>query len=241
VIATIILYGIIERLFNPFLDLVTGNFTKLPIFGIFGLLTIILASILTFHLVLNAYRRIKSALSTRAIRFYASRKDLPELETRLLQAKREIGILGITLEYLSRQYADIIKQLLCKGVHMKFLTLNPNSELVGRVEKAMATTRVKEAIIASLETLCLIKQELGSIEKSRVEIRTFDLLPIHSIIVVDPNSDDANILVESYLYNTDPRSRSIIIVSKRDNEAVYMKYWNSYRFVLENSEKYKCG
>lgn len=173
------------------------------------------------------------------IKLAVSRDELPLIGTLLSHVSNEIIIFGMSLEFLAIQNRQDIRHTLERGVHMKFLLPNPNSKSLIQLEEVSSFPKLKDRVTTTLATLCKIKNELPDSEKNKCEIRIHEVLPIHSVIVSDPNTPNAIIMIEFYLYNTDAKSRPSIIVSKREQETLFNRYWDSLRFVLDKSVEYK--
>jgi len=165
------------------------------------------------------------------------RREMPLLDKYLSQAKSEVIFLGPALDTVTRQHKDAIERLLKQGVHITFLVLNPSFPLLSEVEGVFGVPNLVDAIIASLGILHRIKVELSDAERSRLEIRMYTLMPLHSLVCLDPRTSDATIIAEHYLYNTEPQSRPCHVVTKKKQAELFEKYWNSYLFILERSEE----
>jgi hypothetical protein len=168
--------------------------------------------------------------------FYPSREELPSLKRVLERAKAEIFLLGFSLETVGTQNRDTIRSLLLSGVRIIFLVLSPTSSLVNPVEEAFSAASIAKAIERVVDELNNIRSGLPVSNRNLLEIRTHDLVPVHNIIAVDPNSDNGLIRAETYLYGQSSRSWISVDVLKKENPELFMKYWNSYKFVFDRSK-----
>jgi len=171
--------------------------------------------------------------------FYACREELPKLGEFLSEAKQEIWFIGVSNEKLIGQSADAFKKALTRGVSIKFLLLDPKSTLIKKWDEEMISATAK-ATEASIVRLCDIKRTLEESEKANFEILRYDLLPFNTFIVLDPKTSDAKIQVDMYLYKTEAELRPSIIISKKEQENLYMRYLKSFQFVMKNCKKYEC-
>ncbi len=99
----------------------------------------------------------------------------------------------------------------------------------------------REGLIAdiqqTLKLLCKLRRDLKDVGenhkdlRSRLIIRTYDRTPILSMIVIDPNTEGAIMQVGTYLSGTDPSFRFQILLSKKDEEEVFEKYWAEYKLI----------
>ncbi len=207
-----------SKIFLPDFDIVTGIFVIGVIIGIIILV---------------------KDLFGNSIDFYSSREELPLLKKTLSQAKQEIIFIGVTLEKLIGQEASTIKDTIQRGVHMKFLILNSESVQLIKQDKNMISS-TKHAITSQLVRICKIKSELTASNINKCEIRTYDSPLFYSITLSDPNSDNATMLVEFQLYDSDTELRPSILISKRKQKKLFNEYLKSYNYILDQSIEYQC-
>jgi hypothetical protein len=189
-------------------------------------------------------RKWSSQTAQKGVQFYRSRGELPPLKTFLLEAKQEIVFVGVTLQTVTGPYLDLTKKLIEKGRTIRFLLLDPKSRFVDDLEGVLYGGRgYKKTIIASLESLCQLKSDLTKVEinQDRLDIRTYDCLPLYSLVVLDPNTEDAKIRIEPFVYNKDAVARPSFLISKKESEAEFQKYWESYLFLRRRSKQYQCS
>ncbi len=241
-VVDVLMYIIISSVIASLPYLLTPTLSPALVF-----LSVAVAAAIGMILVVLLAPYVKQAMPKEAThpKFYASRDELNEkcsLKDFLRSAKYEIHLLGFSLETISTQNRDTIKQLLKDGKSIKFLVFrpDPDSKLIGDVETALGSASIAKALSRSLDELCRMKQELVWTERERLEIKTYGLIPIHNIVAIDPASDEGVIRVENYQYDTASRSWVTIEISKRNHRDLFEKYWNSYRFVYEKSNRYGC-
>jgi hypothetical protein len=68
-----------------------------------------------------------------------------------------------------------------------------------------------------------------------LDIRTHDLLPMHTIIAIDAKSEIGLLNVEYYVYGTDSQSWISLRISKKNAPHLFEKYWKSYEYVHNRS------
>ncbi len=191
-----------------------------------------------FELYVEPRQDVKSNLLSNGIKFYPSRKDLPGLQDDLESAKHRVDLLGWTLENVTVQNRHTIARLLKNGIHVRFILLSPDSKLIETAERSMTSLTLKKSIERSLEELKELKDSLSNIERGRLDIRTHDLLPWHTLVLVDAESDNAMVNVEYYVYGTDSSSCPSFRFFKKEQPAWFSKYWESYQYVWERSKEY---
>jgi hypothetical protein len=74
---------------------------------------------------------------------------------------------------------------------------------------------------------------------AKLEIKFVDLLPIHSMIIIDPESDDAFIQVTNYQHYI--HSWVSLAFSKKDQPNLFQSYWKSYEYAESKiTRDYHC-
>jgi len=258
----LVLLIIAERMLNPVIDLVSNSLTGGPlsknvlVLGIAGLIVIIVASILGVILAQHAYRWIKAAnraMQTKGmaqvkpeqpepaslsegLAFFPSRKGLPTSDDLIKTAQSNIDLLGFTLETWSVMYRAALRKALKDGRHFRFILLSPASKSIKEADELNQRIDLQGRISGSLRMLQTIKSELSDVERGRLDIRIHDLLPVHSIVAIDAESESGVIYVEYYVYGTDPNSWVSLRISKKEQAALFDKYWQSYKYVWERSK-----
>lgn len=165
------------------------------------------------------------------------RKDLQEIPDILNKVKSEIYVLSITNEVF-RQYIGDIVNLLKNNKRITFLFLSKgNKELIQRIEEAFNSANTAEIIDGTISMLQKAKENTGlnPEQAKNLKIMTYEAIPIHGIIAIDPESIDAKMQVEFYAYRHDPTSRVNLLLSKKRNPSLFKLYWTSLSFILEHS------
>lgn len=170
--------------------------------------------------------------------FYPSRKELPPIEDFLRTAKSSVDLLGFTLENIAVQNRETLRSLLKEHKHIRFILLNPRSELVGKVEGAVTSLTLGKSIERSLEELQELKDSLSNIDRGYLDIRTHDLLPMHTIVAIDGESEAGVMNVEYYVYGTDSRAWPSLRISRKLQTELFEKYWKSYKYVWDRSKSH---
>lgn len=153
-----------------------------------------------------------------------------------------VEVLGVDLAVFSIQRYEQVKSLVkTKGVEFTFLLLDPQSHYFQNLSNIVGSIHMesKSGVVSTLGSFCKMKRELGS-DGKKMSVRTYDLAPLHSAIVVNGKSENARIQVESYLYKTDPLVRPSLIVSKRESPEVFKTYHDSFHYAFDNSKEHTC-
>jgi hypothetical protein len=171
------------------------------------------------------------------IQHYERRSELP-FDEMVSKAETKLEISAITFRITTLNNYKTLKGLLSRRVRIIFLLLNPDSaSTVEQGKLYHASKDLKEQIQKSLEELCNLKREF----KELVDIRLYDSLSEHSILIIDRDEPDkAWIQVELHPILSDSNSRPINTAYRKDNQAFFYQYSKEYDKLLDKSEQYEC-
>jgi len=161
------------------------------------------------------------------------------LEAFLSQATKEVVIVGLSLLIASRGRPETFKRLIQKrGIELTCLVLNPESDLVSRMDRELGMNAMKGDIEQTLTGLCALKSQLSEAERTKLEIKTYDSVPILGMIILDPYEPNAKMQIGTYLHGTDTDLRFAITCNKTDREDVFQAYLRYYEML--KSKPYEC-
>lgn len=226
-----ILYYFSDEIKPQLLGLKIPEVTFDPLIAIF-------AGMMILGAISFAYSGLSYALRKRTNTSIVYRKDLKKIPQLFSEAKSEVYVLSVTNEVF-RQYVGDIVNLLKDNKRITFLFLKTkDQELIQKLEDGFNSANTAGQVdgVISMLKKAQSNPELTDEQKKNLEIRTYDLIPLHSIIAIDPKTDDGRMQVEFYAYRHDPTSRPNLVISKRKDPNLFKLYWTSLRFVLEHSE-----
>ena len=157
-------------------------------------------------------------------------------ESFVSQVKRggELVILAATFVLVGPSKTETIRRLIQEqGVTVTILVLKPLRDQKGldRIVKLMSDLK-RQFLVSDIErtfvALCQLRRELAESEKERFVIRVYDRVPFLSLIVIDPNTEDAVMQIGNYLQGTDPSTRLQIVLSKKGRKDIFDRYWAEY-------------
>ena len=169
------------------------------------------------------------------IQYFKSRGDL-DLNEYLGIAEKEIIFVSLTNEIISKDVniQDKIKYyIIDKNISIRFLVLDPNSSIVGKICKFfdLDEEAFKNTINNALSNLCTLKNDLPN-NKDLIQIETYDSDLKNSLIIIDHDAKGKNqftsIKTESYIMGSDSGSRPSSIVFLNNNESYYTKCFKDY-------------
>lgn len=176
---------------------------------------------------------------TQGFRFYHSRSDLSDLKTELDSARQEIIIVGGTLE-IAKATLGTLDDILARDepkVKLKLLLMDEESPYIKGLEEAHTQEGIKASIHATLQALCSTRSGMDDLKRERIEIRTFKILPLCSMVIIDREK----IRVEPYIYRIKGADkRPSFEYSKSTFRTEFERYWKGYEHILSNSEEFRC-
>ncbi|OGW27451.1 MAG: hypothetical protein A3K09_05095 [Nitrospinae bacterium RIFCSPLOWO2_12_FULL_47_7] len=203
---------------------------------------------LTFNEYKTALQEIVNPDAVRLgiIGFYKDRSELGHTYTfnKLFQkARREIFIGGTSLLSISTASRELLKDRVLSGINIKLLVMDPNSKVVELITKQ---GRGKSTFVNEIKTSLLLLQKLQEdIEhetnipnKGKFLIHTYDTIPSHSFISLDPNEPGGMIIADvgPYLGRSTPRP-SMVVINKKDG---LYEYWQEMNDTMWEESKFQA-
>jgi hypothetical protein len=227
-VGEVVLTSLSTRLYDYAFDFVSARL-KYPneqVYGIIGLAVIIGAALVAFFLILYYSKWLRIRRQETSINVYSK----TELNVRefLKKAKHEIDIFGITLETISGDYIDTIKNLLkSKNIKkVRILIYNPKSTLINSINTLVKSNT--GTIQSSVQRFVDLKSEIGD-DARKFEIKLFDNIPIQSMFIIDPNTNSDGVMrVEPYLFGIRKEERRIQELSSKKEKELFQTYYRSF-------------
>ena len=184
------------------------------------------------------FKKLSGPIKETSINVYHRRNV--KLEDFLNKAKEQVHIFGIALEEtLSGEYTEILKKVLKSQdiKQVRILLSNPdNEQLVNSITQLVNTDMT--SINGSLSRIRDFKAKLGQ-EKSKLEIKVFDGIPIQSMFIIDPLSKKGVLRFEPYLYAIQKGKRRIYELPKKKDKELFEACWESYKEMWNNANPAK--
>jgi hypothetical protein len=170
-------------------------------------------------------------------RHYENRSQLP-FDEMVYKVERRLEMSAITFRIMTYAYHGVLKRILSRRVHITFLVLNPDSWSTSIQRKIYhGGEDLEDQIQKSLKILCELKKEFNDL----VEIKLYDSISQHSIIIIDrDNTDKAWIKVEKRPVGSDSNSRPSDVAYKKDNNGFFTQHLREYDILLGSSKTYEC-
>lgn len=146
-----------------------------------------------------------------------------------------IRLLGITLEGLSSK-VPLIENLLRNNKHVRVLICNPKSHIISEIERLVVSSNTSQRIEGTLGMLDQMRTNLNETKKNNLELRMYDDIPSHSMIIVDPDTSSSFMQIEPYPQLTAQQYRRIFKISQREQGNIFELYWNAYNILWSHAE-----
>ncbi len=201
-----------------------------PIQGIIGIAGIVAGAIIATYLLYRVWNWWKTfAPLIRGVAISRSPEELPSFSKLFSGVRTRVIVLAMDAGISTKKNYPVFRGLLDKGIVMQFFLIDPNSTLLDAIGKAWPIADARQSLKDSLDKLCEIKKGLSDRNRPNLKITFFDLLPIHSMVIVDPEGLNPKMQITGYQYNS--HEWLSLIFSKNDQPTLYERYWQSYLFV----------
>jgi hypothetical protein len=165
---------------------------------------------------------------------YKNRSELAQatpFEELFKNVKEEIFIGGSSLLSISTASRELIKEKVLNGVEIRLLLMDPNSPVVELITKQGGG---KHTFLNEIKTSLLLLQKLhdeiqqdSQSGKGRLIVHSYENIPSHSFISIDPELSSGLIVADigHYLGRSTPRP-SMLVVNKKKGMFGYWKEMN---------------
>lgn len=187
----------------------------------------------------NNVKDIQRSVSSKfkASEFLKKRSDLPRMEQLIESAKDEVWISGVSLGTMVNihwVFADKIKQ----GCKIRFLVFDPDGQAHLQAAKYYnwkSPDDILRLIKHNLSTLARIPTQ-G--QDTRLQIRVIDQVLSSGFFIVDPNKDNARMIVQLYMYHTDSLTSPLFELTKKDDPAWFAVFLDQFQTVWDNASQF---
>lgn len=138
-------------------------------------------------------------------------------------AREEIYFGGSTLLSVSTAFRELLKEKILQGIKVRFLLLDPESEIVNLIIQQQKTNQVtfRNEIQTAIGLLKKLKKEIeeetGFPDKGSVDIHMSKMLPTHSFVAIDSHTPGGKIQADLFPYLGENLSRpSFYLHNKED-------------------------
>lgn len=162
----------------------------------------------------------------------------------LERAHDEIIIIGISLTAFSQRFAELpapefkdrVAHLLAKGVEVKCLLLDPQSDVTLHYASDRNESEIQKRIVRSTSLLHQVSMEFGQRNLAeKFKVYTYAHLPYCYLALIDPTHENGAAIVSHYLYKTTRTETPMFHLDKATNPILFEKYHKMACDLLEDS------
>ena len=166
---------------------------------------------------------------------YKNRSELAQatsFEQLFKNVKEEVFIGGSSLLSISTASRELIKDKVLSGIKIRLLLMDPNSPVVELITKQGGgkhtfLNEIKTSLLLLQKLYDEIEQESSPGNKGKLIVHSYDTIPSHSFISIDPERSSGVIVADigPYLGRSTPRP-SMLVVNKKQGMFDYWKEMN---------------
>jgi hypothetical protein len=170
-------------------------------------------------------------------------EDHPKVEALLSEArsKSTVWVMGIDCAYWLDNCAEKVKKyVIDHDLSFIFLLSEKNPATLDPTSKAgLISIKSKDTIDRSIEQFQTMKSELKE-KGSKIQLGIYDLPLVHSMVVVNPDTDAERIQVTHYLYKTPWVDRPCLTLRRQfltsGQQVVFDGYHGSIKYALDSAK-----
>ncbi|MCL4707199.1 hypothetical protein KJ068_18750 [bacterium] len=147
----------------------------------------------------------------------------------------EIWAAGISLVSIIRPYDNFYLQKLREGCNLRFLLLDPDSEVVRVLNKKQQTPTIKRDIKSSLQALADLRNQKKV--RGKCEVRLVQAFLPFSLIIVNSQKDHARMTVEFLAYKKNLHDRPHLQLTKRSDEKWFRFFCDQFEILWQDSSE----
>jgi hypothetical protein len=108
--------------------------------------------------------------------------------------------------------------------------------MISELEWLVVSSNTSQRIEGTLGMLDQMRTNLNETQKNNLELRTYDDIPSHSMIIVDPDTSSSFMQIEPYPQLTAQQYRRIFKISQHEQRNIFELYWNAYNILWSHAE-----
>jgi hypothetical protein len=174
---------------------------------------------------------------------YKNRSELAQatsFEELFKNVKEEVFIGGSSLLSISTASRELIKDKVLSGIKIRLLLIDPNSPVVELITKQGGgkhtfLNEIKTSLLLLQKLHDEIEQDSSSDNPGKLIVHSYDTIPSHSFISIDPERSSGVIVADigPYLGRSTPRPSMLVIKKKKG----MFDYWKEMNEVMWESSK----
>lgn len=194
------------------------------------------------HMLIDIDNTTKSASIQPSVdRFLKNRRDFAPFEQRIEQAN-EICILAASFIGIATTYSGLFTRKIKEGCKFKFLLIKPETDSATIMSKALYTIKgpsdFNSDIKRTLQKLrSIVEISKNSNIKGTIEIKLMEWVPSYSMVLINPNKPNGEIIVELYSFLEDFFDRPHFELTAKDHKW-YEFFYCQFNTIWDKAEPY---
>ncbi|WP_062570238.1 hypothetical protein [Pseudoalteromonas arabiensis] len=153
-----------------------------------SILAVVIINFVEYHITLPEVNFMKVINSWKLVSIFKTRQEMNTVTNKLLLKSEELDIAALGASGFINYQGDILKERLKKGLKIRFLIPNKESNFIVQreIDEMAQEGSIKKAISDLVEWVESTQKELN-LSDSTIQIREYSCLPIDSIMRIDSN------------------------------------------------------
>ncbi len=174
-----------------------------------------------------------------------NRSYMPQLKDVMNLAKKEIILYAVQHTFLRHYGLDTLISKVQNGCKVRILMMSPTDSSgqpnpnVAESESHRTYSGLLEQIKVSRETFVKWYASRTSDEKKNIEIKEYDRCPTVTLTIIDPESDDAQMITELLIYGIDVQKLPSFCLRKHEAKNLFDAQLESFETLWKQAQ-YVC-
>lgn len=178
-------------------------------------------------------------IQAKIVDFYPNRNSIPPFIELLNSCRQELKILGVTFSVIIHNHQNSFKDILHKGINVELLMMSPidmrGHELpwVDEIGKVYNFDGFSDLLRANIKAIKSWRNQLEVSTRQNLKIKFYPTLPTTTMLIIDKQSEEGFIKLESLLFKFPPLSRPSYILKNKQSPDLFKclvemfeKLWN---------------
>ncbi|MFY0687569.1 MAG: DUF4062 domain-containing protein [Cyclobacteriaceae bacterium] len=159
------------------------------------------------------------------------------------KARKKIIVTGIGMTSIVQYDLPSLRKQ-AENVPIDFLMLDPayiesNKEFNSQLEEFLDISDFSEKVRSSFEKLKDFCTDWNGNKSNRykVRLRTYDTVPTNSMVIIDPDSEDSELLIEFFLYHSGTHRPRLHVFGKGEGKELFDQILSDHENLWKHSKK----
>ena len=178
-------------------------------------------------------------IQAKIVDFYPDRNSIPPFIELLNSCRQELKILGVTFSVIIHNHQNSFKDILDNGINVELLMMSPidmrGRELpwVDEIGKVYNFDGFSDLLRANIKAIKSWRNQLEVSNRQNLKIKFYPTLPTTTMLIIDKQSEEGFLKLESLLFKFPPLSRPSYILKNKQSPDLFKclvgmfdKLWN---------------